>query len=105
MQELVGNMVHNQRAWFADLGDQCRCSKERCAGIADDGLTNITARPYLLDLSYVEQEYEVECSVRFADEVVPCVAAPHRWRGSVHGPLSNLTSLSQYSIISEIVWI
>lgn len=77
MQELVGNMVYNQGAWFADLGDQCGCYKERCAGIADAGLIAIAASPYLLDLSYVKQECAVECSVRFADEVLPCVAAPH----------------------------
>ncbi len=68
MYELVGNMVHNQRAWFADLGDQCGCYNVRIAGIADAGIMNIAASPYLLDLSYVKQERGVESSVRFAPE-------------------------------------
>lgn len=53
MQELVGDMVHNQRAWFGYLGDQCGCCDVRFAGIAVTGLTDIVANLYFLDLPHM----------------------------------------------------
>jgi len=53
MQELIGNVVHNQRVWFGDVGRHRSRSSVRFASIAVTGLTDIVANLYFLDLPHV----------------------------------------------------